>query len=135
MVLVWTSAVHRDAGLLEEAERCASAALELSRRHGGRGDEVRALHALAEIAARRDPPESALAFERSARALALARLGMAPLQARCHLSLGALHHQAGETAEARDELSRAVDAEPDANAPVARARPGPSRRHLLKRLL
>ena len=34
---------------------------------------------------------------------------MAPLEARCHLSLGALHHQAGKTAEARDELSRAVD--------------------------
>ena len=110
MVLVWTSAVHREAGLLEQAERCASAALELSRRHGGRGDEAWALHALAEIAARRDPPESALAFERSARALALAQeLGMAPLEARCHLSLGMLHHQAGATAEARDELSRAVD--------------------------
>jgi hypothetical protein len=34
---------------------------------------------------------------------------MAPLQARCHLSLGALHQQAGETTEARAELSRAVD--------------------------
>ena len=34
---------------------------------------------------------------------------MAPLQARCHLSLGSLHHQAGRTEEARRELSRAVD--------------------------
>jgi hypothetical protein len=51
-----------------------------------------------------------LAFERSTRALALAQeLAMAPLQARCHLSLGVLHHRAGETVEARDELSRAVD--------------------------
>ena len=110
MVLVWTSAAHLEAGRLEEADRYASAALELSRRHGGRGDEAWALHALAEIAARRDPPESALAFARSAGALALAQeLGMAPLEARCHLSLGVLHHQAGATAEARDELSRAVD--------------------------
>lgn len=34
---------------------------------------------------------------------------MAPLQARCHLSLGALHHQAGRTAEARGALARAVE--------------------------
>jgi tetratricopeptide (TPR) repeat protein len=110
MVLVWTSAVHREADQLEEADRYASAALELSRSQGGRGDEAWALHALAEIAARRDPPESALAFERSARALALAQeLGMAPLQARCHLSLGVLHHQAGAMAAARDALTPAVD--------------------------
>ena len=110
MILVWTSAAHLEAGLLEGADHYASAALELSRRQAGRGDEAWALHALAEIAARRNPPESDLAFERFARALALAQeLAMAPLQARCHLSLGMLHHQAKRSVEARDELSRAVD--------------------------
>ena len=33
---------------------------------------------------------------------------MAPLQARCHLSLGDLHQRDGHVEEARDELTRAV---------------------------
>ena len=128
MVLVWTSAVQLEAGLLEEAGRCAAAALELSRRHGGRGDEAWALHALAEIAARRDPPESELAFGHCARALALAQeLAMAPLEARCHLSLGVLHLRAGETAEARMSCRAPGTCWAGCKCAVARDRSGPSR--------
>ena len=44
------------------------------------------------------------------RALALAHhVGMAPRQARCHLSLGFLRHRAGPVIEARGELSTAVE--------------------------
>lgn len=44
------------------------------------------------------------------RALALAEeLGMRPLQAHCHLSLGRLYRQTGRLDEARDELSIAVE--------------------------
>ena len=110
MILVWTAAAHREAGQLAEAERYASTALDLSRRDGGRGDEAWALHTLAEIAARQEPPGIELALDRCAHALALAEeLGMAPLQARCHLSLGGLRLQAGQTQDARAELSRAVE--------------------------
>ena len=58
MILVWTSGAHLEAGLLEEADRYASVALELSRRQGARGDVAWALHALAEVAARRNPPRA-----------------------------------------------------------------------------
>jgi hypothetical protein len=34
---------------------------------------------------------------------------MRPLQARCHLTLGALHQRQGELTEARTELSQAVE--------------------------
>jgi hypothetical protein len=88
----------------------ASAALQFARQNSGRADEAWVLHALGETAARREPPETEQALEHSSRALALAQeLGIAPLQARCHLSLGALHHWAAQAMEARGELSTAVE--------------------------
>jgi tetratricopeptide (TPR) repeat protein len=110
LILVWTAAAHLEVGQVAEAEEYASAALHFARRNGGRADEAWALHALGETAARRKPPESERALEHSGRALVLAQeLGMAPLQARCHLSLGALHHRAAQAMEARGELSTAVE--------------------------
>jgi Flp pilus assembly protein TadD len=51
-----------------------------------------------------------MALERCTQALTIARaLEMAPLEARCHLSLGAVHHQSRRTAEARSEVTRAVE--------------------------
>jgi len=109
VILVWTAAAHLEAGRLAEAEGYASAALDLARRQGGRGDEAWALHALAEIGAHRAPPAPELALDRATQALARAEeLAMAPLQARCHLSLAALLRQAGRVEEARDELTRAT---------------------------
>jgi DNA-binding SARP family transcriptional activator len=108
MILLQTAAVQLDAGRLVEADEYASEALELTRRHGGRGDEAWALHLLGEVAARQEPPQSKQALERYGQSLVFAaELGMAPLQARCHLSLGALHRQAGRGEEARRELSHA----------------------------
>ena len=110
IILIWTAGALREAGRLAEAEQHASTALDLSRRQGGHGDEAWALHTLAEIATRQEPPGIALALESCTRALGLAEeLGMAPLQARCHLSLGRLHLQSGEAGDARVELSRAVE--------------------------
>jgi tetratricopeptide (TPR) repeat protein len=110
LILVWTAAAHLEVGQIAEAHAYASAALQFARRNGGRADEAWALHALAEIAARQMPSEIEQAIEHSTRALALAQeLGMAPLQARCHLSLGARRHAAGQSIEARGELSRAVE--------------------------
>jgi tetratricopeptide (TPR) repeat protein len=110
MILVWTAAAHLAVDQVAEAEGYASAALEFARRIGGRADEAWALHALGEIAARREPPETERALEHSSRALALAQeLRMAPLEARCHLSLGASRHRALQALEARGELSMAVE--------------------------
>ncbi len=59
---------------------------------------------------RKTPAEPEQAIDRFVEALALAEaLGMAPLQARCHLSLGVLHDQAGQADEARSELSQAIE--------------------------
>jgi tetratricopeptide (TPR) repeat protein len=108
--VIQTGAVHLEAGQLAEAERYGSTALDLTRRHGGRGDEAWTLHLLAEVAARRDRREVEQALDRLVGAQALAgELGMAPLQARCHLSLGRLRLQVGQAEDARAGLSRAVE--------------------------
>jgi tetratricopeptide (TPR) repeat protein len=63
-----------------------------------------------------------------------AELGMAPLQARCHLSLGALHRRAAQAMEARGELSTAVEMlDEDGDAVLARASAGAPRRRFMSR--
>lgn len=76
---------------LEEAERLAVEALAVARERGERGDEGWALHLTAEVAARREPPDldRAAAVYREALTIAIA-LEMHPLEARCHLGLGAV---------------------------------------------
>jgi DNA-binding winged helix-turn-helix (wHTH) protein/class 3 adenylate cyclase/tetratricopeptide (TPR) repeat protein len=97
------------AGRLEEALALAEQALVHARAHQERGSEAYALHLLGTIAARRDPPENeqAKAYYQQARALA-EELGMRPLQAHCHLSLGILYSQTGQPEQARAELSAAI---------------------------
>ena len=80
------------AGRLEEAHALAERALALAREHQERGNQAYALRLLGDIAARRDPPESAQAEAHYQQALALAdELGMRPLVAHCHLGLGTLY--------------------------------------------
>jgi tetratricopeptide (TPR) repeat protein len=58
---------------------------------------------------RRDPPERELAEGYYQQALALAEeLGMRPLQAHCHRSLGILYGQVGRGQQARAALSTAI---------------------------
>jgi class 3 adenylate cyclase/tetratricopeptide (TPR) repeat protein len=98
------------AGCLEEAHADAERALALARVHEERGNEAYALRLLGTIAARREPPELDQAEEYYRQALALAdELGMRPLQAHCHLGLGTLYAKIGRYAEARAELSTAID--------------------------
>ena len=69
-----------------------------------------ALRLLGEIAARREPPEAAPAEEHYRQALALAdELGMRPLVAHCHRSLGTLYAANGQREQARTELAAAID--------------------------
>jgi tetratricopeptide (TPR) repeat protein len=101
---------HVLAGRLEEAHVLAEHTLALTRRHQQRGHEAYALRLLGDIAARRQPPESALAEDHYRKALALAEaLGMRPLQAHCLFGLGTLYTKMGRPEPARPALSSAID--------------------------
>ena len=98
------------ASRLEDAHTLAERALAYAHAHQERGHQAYALRLLGEIAARREPPESDQAGDYYRQALALAEeLGMRPLVAHCHLGLGKLSAQSGRRAEARTELSTAVE--------------------------
>jgi tetratricopeptide (TPR) repeat protein len=98
------------AGHLEEAHALAKRALAHACEHQERGDQAYALRLRGEIAARREPPEADRAGDDYRHALALAEeLGMRPLVAHCHLGLGTLSVTIGSRAEARAELSTAMD--------------------------
>jgi class 3 adenylate cyclase/tetratricopeptide (TPR) repeat protein len=98
------------AGHLEEGQALAERTLELARAHQERGHEAYALRLLGDIAVQREPPERDQAEAYYRQALVLTEeLGMRPLQAHCHHSLGKLYATIGRRAEARAELSLAID--------------------------
>src|SRR5205807_8748776 len=93
------------AGRLEEARRVAEGALDLSRAQGQRGAEARSLHLLGDILSSRESPDLDAAHARVREAIALAEgLGMRPLLARSHLSLGELARRIGQQTLARQHL-------------------------------
>ncbi|HEY7709398.1 MAG TPA: hypothetical protein VIG57_05120, partial [Candidatus Entotheonella sp.] len=84
--------------------------LEFARVHKERGHEAYALRLLGMVAAQDDLPDGVAAATSYQQALALANeLGMRPLQAHCHLSLGTLACKVGQQEEARGELSTAIE--------------------------
>jgi predicted ATPase len=98
------------AGRLEEARALAERALALAHEHQERGHQAYALRLLGDIAARREPLESPFAEDHYQQALALAEaLGMRPLVAHCHRSLGNLYLKVGRRDEARAELAAAIE--------------------------
>jgi class 3 adenylate cyclase/tetratricopeptide (TPR) repeat protein len=100
---------HLLAGRLEEAHTLAERALPHAREHQERGHQAYALRLLGDIAARREPPERDQAEAHYRQALALAEeLGMRPLQAHCHRSLGTLYATTGQREQARAELDTAM---------------------------
>ena len=97
------------AGCVEEAHRLAQHGLENARHCKRRGQEAQALWLLGEIAMHRDPPDVTPAVAHYQQALALAEaLGMRPLQAHCHHSLGTLYATTGRPEQARAALSAAI---------------------------
>jgi class 3 adenylate cyclase/tetratricopeptide (TPR) repeat protein len=97
-------------GHLEEGYALAERALAHACERQERGHQAYALRLLGEIAARRQPPESDQAGDYYRQALALAEeLGMRPLVAHCHLGLGKLYARIGRRAEARTDLSAAIE--------------------------
>ncbi len=98
------------AGRMEHAMDLAKRALELSREYKERGSEAYALRLLGEIASHSEPPDAETAESSYRQAIALGEeLGMRPLSARCHLGLGRLYGRIGKLAEARSELSAAIE--------------------------
>jgi len=97
------------AGDLEEAHTLTERTLTLARERQERGNEAYALRILGDIAAQREPPESALAETHYRQALALAdELSMRPLQAHCHRGLGTLYAKTGQAEQARAALAAAI---------------------------
>ena len=97
-------------GHLDEAHALAERVLAFTRARQERGHQAYALRLLGEIAARREPPESAQAAAYYHQALTLAHeLGMRPLQAHCHRGLGMLYTAIGQREQARTELSTAIE--------------------------
>jgi len=97
-------------GRLEEAHALAEHTLAHAYEHHERGHQAYALRLLGDIVARRDLPESIQAEAHYQQALALANeLGMRPLQAHCHRSLGTLYATTGQQEQARAELSIAIE--------------------------
>jgi tetratricopeptide (TPR) repeat protein len=101
---------HLLAGRLREAQALAEQALAHARERQERGHEAYALRLLGDIAARREPPErnQAEAYDRQALTLA-EELGMRPLVAHCHHSLGSLYAKIGQQEQARAELAAAIE--------------------------
>jgi tetratricopeptide (TPR) repeat protein len=101
---------QRRAGRLEDAQALAEQALALARERQERGNGAYALRLLGDIAAHRIPPDVTEATIHYRQALALAEeLGMRPLQAHCHRSLGMLYAATGQRTLAHAELSATID--------------------------
>jgi tetratricopeptide (TPR) repeat protein len=101
---------HLLAGALEEAQTLAERILTLTRKHQERGTEAYVLRLLGDIAVRREPPQVEQAEAHYRQALTLAdELGMRPLQAHCHRSLGTLYAATGQREQARTALSTAIE--------------------------
>jgi tetratricopeptide (TPR) repeat protein len=108
-VRVWLSEAYLRLDRLDEAQAVAVRGLELCREHAQEGEQAWILRLLGEIHAHRHPPEAELAEAAYREALPLAdALGMRPLQAHCHRSLGKLYATVGRHAEARAELDTAI---------------------------
>ena len=97
------------AGRLEEAHAHAERALAHARAYQERGNQAYALRLLGEITARREPLEVEEAAAQYQQALTLAEeLGMRPLVAHCHRSLGTLYATSGQREQAHTALSAAI---------------------------
>ena len=105
--VAYLSKAYLLAGRMDEATDLARSALAFARTLMARGYEAYALWLFGERHVLQEP----LAAERYyQQALALANeLGMRPLQAHCHRGLGTLYSQTGQSEQARDELSTAIE--------------------------
>jgi tetratricopeptide (TPR) repeat protein len=95
------------AGQLNDAETTAQDALGFAARHGEHWVEGWTKTILAEVASRRSDAQSSM--QRFAEAQQIGtELGMRPLVAHCHLSLGKLYRRTGKREQAREHLTIAT---------------------------
>jgi tetratricopeptide (TPR) repeat protein len=94
---------------IEPALERARLALDLSREQSERGHEAYAIELLGEIASYPESPNEKVAQNYYCQAIALAKeLGMRPLVAHCHLSLGKLYRRTGQREQAQEHLTTAT---------------------------
>jgi tetratricopeptide (TPR) repeat protein len=107
--VAYLSEAYLRADRLEDARQRAAQALDLARQYQQRGTQAWALWLLGESTARQASPEVEPAAGHYRQALALAEeLGMRPLQAHCHRSLGMLYATIGQQEQAHAELATAI---------------------------
>ena len=107
---VWLGEAYLAAGRIADARQMVAGALGPAVAQQERGDHAFALRALGQIAASGEPPDVNEAETRYHEALELAEaLELRPLVAHCHLGLGKLYRRGGRMAEARSELSAAIE--------------------------
>ena len=95
-------------GQLDNADRIAQKALEISRHQRGRGCEAWACRLVGEIASNRDSVQLETAVSHYQQALTVAKeLGMRPLIAHCHLGIGRVLAKTVQIEQARDHLTNA----------------------------
>jgi tetratricopeptide (TPR) repeat protein len=108
--MVWLGQGYLLSGRLADASDLAERALQLSRTHKERGHEAWALKLLGDVALGHNPPKTQQAESHYRHAFAVSlELGMRPLRAHCHLSLGELYRQIEQGDKAQKELSTAID--------------------------
>jgi DNA-binding winged helix-turn-helix (wHTH) protein/tetratricopeptide (TPR) repeat protein len=107
--LTWLSEAYLLAGCTKEAKEAADLALQLSRQHKERGHYAWVLKLFGEIYSIDDQTDLQKAEFHYRQAITLAsELGMRPLEAHCHRTLGTLYINTGRMEQARAELSVAV---------------------------
>jgi tetratricopeptide (TPR) repeat protein len=110
LLVAYLSQGYLHAGRLQEAIDQAGQALAYARVYKERGHEAYALRLLGDIARHREPLEIDQAETYYQQALTLANaLGMRPLQAHCRRDLGTLYSHTERSAQARIDLSTAVE--------------------------
>jgi class 3 adenylate cyclase/tetratricopeptide (TPR) repeat protein len=110
LVNVWLGEACLLTGRIDDALSLALSAHDHSQKHQGRGHQAWVLRFLGDIAMHRGSSEVEQAHTHYQQALTLAiELGMRPLQAHCHRSLGTLYSQTRQIEQARAELSTAIE--------------------------
>ena len=106
----WLAEGYLLSGRIEEAQRLAEHAYELSVQHKERGHGALALKLLGEIALQRDGADYSAAESYNRQVLTLSsEMGMRPLEAHARLALGNIFRAMGSINQAQTEISAASD--------------------------
>jgi DNA-binding SARP family transcriptional activator len=106
---VWLADACLEAGRVDEARHLAGRCLRAAQQIGERATQAEGLHLLGEIASRAEPGDAQEAERCFREALAVAtELGLRPLAAGCHLSLGRHYRRTGKRQDGEAHLATAM---------------------------